>query len=71
MIQGFKNLLPRNILTDEAFNPILKKTEDFRKLTQQSTDLAASIQKVFESQSITNQKIITQIKISMGKSISG
>lgn len=37
-MQSFKGLLPRQVLTDDAFLPIHKKAEDHRKAAQVCLD---------------------------------
>lgn len=46
---GFKGLLPRQLLSDESFQPIIKKAEDYRKVTQVSIDYYQQINKILET----------------------
>lgn len=46
-MQGFKGLLPRQVLSDEAFLPIYKKAEDHRKAAQMCIDFFQQINKFF------------------------
>ncbi len=48
-MQGFKNLLPRNLLTDDAFQPLIKKADEHRKTTQISVEHFQMIYKNFET----------------------
>ena len=34
LMQGFKNLLPRQLLNDDSVQPVVKKTDEHRKITQ-------------------------------------
>lgn len=46
-MQGFKGLLPRQALTDDAFQPIYKKAEDYKKAAQWCIDFFQQINKFF------------------------
>lgn len=46
-MQGFKGLVPRPVLTDEAFQPIQKKAEEHRKAAQICIDFFQQINKFF------------------------
>lgn len=48
-MQNFKGLLPRNLLSDDAIGALIKRSEEFRKITIQSTEITTSILKVFEA----------------------
>jgi len=46
-MQGFKALLPKQILNDEAFTPIFKKAEDHQKAAQVCIDFFQLVNKFF------------------------
>ncbi len=48
-MQGFKGLLPRNLLADDAFTPINRKTQEYRKITQLNMDFFQTIQRIYDS----------------------
>ena len=50
-MQGFKGLIPKQLLVDEAFQPIIKRAEDQRKATQLCIDFFQLISKFFGSYS--------------------
>lgn len=33
-VQGFKNLIKTTLFTDDSFQPLLKKSDEYRKITQ-------------------------------------
>lgn len=37
-VQGFKNLMKTTLFNDDSFQPLLKKNEEYRKVTQLSID---------------------------------
>lgn len=47
MHQIYKNLLPKNVLQDDAFALLSRKIEEYRKITTQSTELTTNIKKPF------------------------
>lgn len=36
--QGYKNLIKISLFADDSFQPLLKKSDDYRKITQVSID---------------------------------
>lgn len=46
-MQGFKGLIPKQIMNDEAFQPIFRKAEEQRKATQLCIDFFQLITKFF------------------------
>jgi hypothetical protein len=48
-MHSFKGLIPKNLTSDEAMGVLTKRTEDFRKMTHQSTDIASSVLKIYET----------------------
>lgn len=55
-MHGFKGLISRPVLADEAFQPIHKKAEDHRRAAQLCIDLFQQINKFFESFSAAVEK---------------
>lgn len=55
-VQGFKNLINRSLLNDDSFQPLLKKSDQYRRLTQGSIDYFQLISRNFETFSITFDK---------------
>lgn len=47
-MQGLKGLLPRSVLVDESFAPVLKKAEEHRRATQQCIDYFQQINDVYD-----------------------
>ena len=45
--QGFKNLLKISLFNDDSFQPLLKKNEEYRKVTQLAIDHLQAISKNF------------------------
>lgn len=56
-MQGFKNLLPRQLLNDDSLQPIVKKSDQHRKITQSCLEHFFNIYKNVElfSQSFEEQ----------------
>lgn len=48
-MHGFKGLIPRNLSSDEAMAPLVKKIEEYRRLEQQSTEIILGLSRCFES----------------------
>ncbi len=44
---NFKGLLPKHLTSDEASGILTRKTEEFKKMTHTSSDIASSILKVY------------------------
>ena len=44
---NFKNLIKTNLFTDDSFQPLLKKSDEYRKVTQQALQHYHSILKNF------------------------
>lgn len=59
-MQGFKGLIPKQLLADEAFQPIFKKAEDQRKATQLCIDFFQLISKFFEAYSSNLVKLASE-----------
>lgn len=59
-MQGFKGLIPKHLLSDEAFQPIFRKAEDQRKATQLCIDFFQLISKFFDSYSGTLIKLVSE-----------
>lgn len=47
IVQGFKNLMKISLFSDDSFQPLMKKNEEYRKVTQLSIDHFQSIAKNF------------------------
>ena len=47
--QGFKNLIKITLFADDSFQPLLKKSDDYRKITQTSIDHFQMIVKNYEN----------------------
>jgi len=48
-VQGYKNLVRSTLFTDDCFQPLLKKSDEYRRITQISIDHFQSMVKNFES----------------------
>jgi len=57
-VQGFKNLIKTSLFTDDSFQPLLKKADEYRKITQISIDHFQSIVKNLESHEVSYHKLI-------------
>ena len=63
-MQGFKGLIPKQLLSDEAFQPIFKKAEEQRKATQLCIDFFQMISKFFEAYSGSLMKLVSECETS-------
>ena len=63
-MQGFKGLIPKNLLLDQAFQPLFKKAEDQRKATQLCIDFFQLIAKFFDSYSGNLSKLVSDYESS-------
>ena len=63
-MQGFKGLIPKQLITDEAFQPIFKKAEDQRKATQLCIDFFQLISKFFDAYSASMAKNVAELESS-------
>ena len=59
--QCFKGLLPKNLMLDDAFNPLNKKVEEYRKITQLSIDFFQMVQRIFDLQYNQYEKSLESI----------
>lgn len=47
-MHSFKGLLPRHLVTDEALGLLIRKTDEFKKMTLQSTEIITAMLRIFE-----------------------
>lgn len=57
-MQSLKGIIPRPILSDESFSPVLKRAEEYRKATQQCIDFFQQINKLYEDYVCSQEKVI-------------
>ena len=55
---NFKNLIKTNLFTDDSFQPLLKKSDEYRKMTQTAMQHYQSLLKNFESYEVMHEKIL-------------
>lgn len=59
-VQGFKNLMKISLFNDDSFQPLLKKNDEYRKITQLSIDHFQGIAKNYESFEGAYNKILSE-----------
>lgn len=44
---NFKGLIPKHIISDEAVGSLVRKTDEFRKITLNSSEITAFLLKIY------------------------